>query len=140
MFNTGNSFNNNVVTLKPARKVWREIRSQFPAGGKVSNVEDWVGNGKIPAGTPASWSYDDTGAKSVKCYTDAQITSAGADGLAALAINGHTQEDVPIQDANTVGTATVINDGELYAYMLNSEVATLLKENNVHGYKVVLVQ
>ena len=119
-----------------ARKVWREIRSQWPAGGKVSNVADWVDAKVIPAGTPALWECDpDTGAKTVKCLTNEQ-----AKALEGSGVNGHTQEDIPILNADTVATATVINDGDLYEYMLDADVVAKLKTLSVNGYKVVFVQ
>lgn len=148
MFQTGNTFNKTSFSAGHARKVWREIRSQLPAGGKVSNVSDWTSAGKIPAGTPASLTVDKaTGAKTVKCYTDAQVKAAvtkpesgAAPGIASLNIRGHIQEDIPIVNGNTVGTATVVNDGDIYEYMLNADVVAALKGNTVNGYKIVFVQ
>lgn len=148
MFPTGNTFNKTSFSAGHARKVWREIRSQLPAGGKVSNISDWVSKGKIPAGTPASLTVDRaTGAKTVKCYTDAQVKAAvtkpdsgAAPGIASLDIRGHIQEDISIVDGNTVGTATVVNDGDIYEYMLNADVVAALKANSVNGYKIVFVQ
>lgn len=148
MFPTGNTFNKTSFSAGHARKVWREIRSQLPAGGKVSNISDWVSKGKIPAGTPAALSVDSsTGAKTVKCYTDAQVKAAvtkpgsgEAPGIDSLGIQGHIQEDIPIVDGNTVGTATIVNDGDIYEYMLNADVVAALKANSVNGYKIVFVQ
>lgn len=148
MFPTGNTFNKTSFSAGQARKVWREIRSQLPAGGKVSNISDWVSKGKIPAGTPASLTVNAlTGAKTVKCYTDAQVKAAvtkpdsgAAPGIDSLGIQGHIQEDIPIVDGNTVGTATVVNDGDIYEYMLNADVVAALKANSVNGYKIVFVQ
>ena len=148
MLPTGNTFNKTSFSAGHARRVWREIRSQLPAGGKVSNISDWVSKGKIPAGTPASLTVDRaTGAKTVKCYTDAQVKAAvtkpdsgAAPGIDSLGIQGHIQEDIPIVDGNTVGTATVVNDGDIYEYMLNADVVAALKANSVNGYKIVFVQ
>ena len=147
MFPTGNTFNKTSFSAGHARKVWREIRSQLPAGGKVSNISDWVTAGKIPAGTPCKYTVTSTGAKEIKCYTDAQVKAAvtkpgsgEAPGIASLGIQGHIQEDIPIVDGNTVGTATVVNDGDIYEYMLNTDVVAALKGNTVNGYKIVFVQ
>lgn len=148
MFPIGNTFNKTSFSAGHARKVWREIRSQLPAGGKVSNISDWASKGKIPAGTPAALSIDSTtGAKTVKCLTDAQVKAAvtkpetgDAPGIDSLGIQGHIQEDIPIVNGNTVGTATVINDGDIYEYMLDSDVVAALKANTVNGYKIVFVQ
>lgn len=147
MSQTGNTFNTTTFSAGHARKVWREIRSQLPAGGKVSNVTDWTSKGKIPAGTPCALTINAaTGAKTVKCFTDAQVkasvTKQGetAAGIDSLGIQGHLQEDIPIKDGNTVGTATIINDGDIYEYMLDSEVVAALKGNTNNAYKVVFVQ
>lgn len=148
MFPTGNTFNTTTFSAGHARKVWREIRSQLPAGGKVSNISDWVSKGKIPAGTPAALTVDaTTGAKTVKCFTDAQVKAAvtkegstEAPGIGSLGIQGHIQEDIPIINGNTVGTATVINDGDIYEYMLDADVVAALKANTNNGYKIVFVQ
>jgi hypothetical protein len=79
----GNTFGSQTVSVGHARKVWREVKDQFPAGGVVSNLSDWLTNsvGKIPAGTFCKW-YDDAsnqGGKKVVCYTDAQIADATED-------------------------------------------------------------
>lgn len=148
MFPTGNTFNATEFSAGHARKVWREIRSQLPAGGKVSNISDWVTAGKIPSGTPAAQMVDAaTGAKLIKCFTNAQVkaavTASGSDtapGIDSLGINGHLQEDIPILNANTVATGTVINDGDIYEYMLDADVVKALKANTVNGYKIVFVQ
>lgn len=148
MFPTGNTFNKTTFSAGHARKVWREIRSQLPAGGKVSNISDWTSKGKIPAGTPAALTVDaTTGAKTVKCLTDAQVKAAvtkegstEAPGIDSLGIQGHTQEDTPIVNGDTVGTVTVINDGDIYEYMLDADVVEALKANTVNGYKIVFVQ
>lgn len=139
MYPTGNTFNTTKFTAGHARKVWREIRGQWPAGGKVSNIADWVAKVKIPAGTPALWSSDPaTGAKTVKCLTDAQVKALAAD--ATESVNGHIQEDIPIVNGDTIGTATVVNDGDLYEFMLDPATVAKLKTLNVNGYNVVFVQ
>lgn len=140
MFPTGNTFNQTYFSGTHARKVWREIRGQWPAGGKVTNVSDWVSKGVIPAGTPAYWACDAaTGAKTVKCLTDAQAKAIGGESSTDK-VNGHIQEDIPIMDANTVATATVINDGDIYEYMLDESVVAKLKTVNENGYNVVFVR
>lgn len=148
MFPTGNTFNKTSFSAGHARKVWRDTRSQLPAGGKVSNISDWVSKGKIPAGTPATQTVNTaTGAKTVECYTDAQIKAAvaksgtgDAPGIDSLGIQGHIQEDIPIVNGDTVGTATIINDGDIYEYMLDADVVAALKANTVNGYKIVFVR
>lgn len=118
----GNTYDQKSVNYGHARKVWREIRHRYPAGGTISNVADFVDAGKIPAGTPVTF---DAAEKTITAYTDAQIT--GADDVAALGINGYLQEDAPITDANTVATGTVVYAGEIYEYMFDEAVVTALK-------------
>ncbi len=138
MFPTGNTFNQTKFTAGHSRKVWREFSDQWPAGGKVTNIADWVALGKIPAGTPAFWACDpDTGAKTVKCLTDAQVKAIGGEGNSD-SVNGHIQEDIMILNGQTVGTATVIKTGYLYEYMLDADVAAKLKTLQVNGYNVTI--
>ena len=126
----GNTFGSRTVSAGHARKVWREVKGQFPAGGVVANLTDWVTNGvgKIPAGTFCK--YEDTGAnggKVVTCYTDAQIKAASGN-IASLGINGATLYDIDIENGETVGTATVIYAGEYYEYMIkDSSVKSIVK-------------
>lgn len=145
---TGNTYDTQKFTQGHARKVWRETRRQWPAGGRVTNVSDWVAAGKIPAGTPCKWSINaTTGAKEIKCYTDAQIKAAvtkpetgEAPGIDSLGINGHTDRDTPIASAQTMATATAICDGDIYEYMLDADVVMALKANTVNGYDIRFVQ
>ena len=129
---TGNTFDNLNFKQGHSRKVWREPRRQWPAGGKITNVADWVAKGKIPAGTPCAYAVNkDTGEKTIKCYTNEQIKAAGtgegAAGIDSLGINGYT--DTPIASAKTQATATAINDGDIYEYMFDDDVAEILKAN-----------
>ena len=131
----GNTFGSQTVGVGHARKVWREVKDQFPAGGVVENLSDWLtgGVGKIPAGTFCKW-YDDAannGGKKVVCYIDAQIktAAAGQGGVATLGINGATLYDIDIEAGETVGTATVIYAGEYYSYMVkDADVLAAVKD------------
>ena len=125
----GNTFGSQTVSAGHARKVWREVKDQFPAGGVVANLSDWLsgGKGKIPAGTFCK--YEDSGAnggKVVTCYTNAQIKAAGS--IATLGINGATLYDIDIEAGETVGTATVIYAGEYYKYMIDADVFAKVKD------------
>ena len=131
---TGNTFDNLNFKQGHSRKVWRETRRQWPAGGKITNVADWVAKGKIPAGTPCAYAVDkDTGEKTIKCYTDEQIKTAGTGegsaGIDSLGINGYTDRDTPIASDKTQATATAIRDGDIYEYMFDDDVAEILKAN-----------
>lgn len=129
---TGNTYDSTSFSVGHARKVWREIRRQWPAGGTISNVSDWVAVGKIPAGTPCKWeSAENSGKKTIKCFTDAQVKAAASaqGGINSLGINGYTDRDTPITSANTVASATAIREGDIYEYMFAPDVATILKAN-----------
>lgn len=130
----GNTFGSQTVSAGHARKVWREVKDQFPAGGVVANLSDWLsaGKGKIPSGTFCKW-YDDSannGGKKVVCYTKAQILAAAAaeGGVATLGINGASLYDVDIEAGETVGTETVIYAGEYYSYMADADVLAAVKD------------
>lgn len=127
---TGNTFDTQTFKQVHSRKVWREIRRQWPVGGRVTNVSDWVAKGKIPTGTPCKYN-NAVGAKETICYTDAQVKAAGAaeGGIDSLGINGYTDRDIPIASADTMATATVIREGDIYEYMFDDDVAAILKKN-----------
>ena len=135
MLNTGNTFGTSTVSYGHARKVWREIRHVYPAGGNINNIVAWRTAGKslIPAGTPCKI---DTANSTITCYLDSAIDTAATDAtdaaaaLAALGINGLLQEDVHIGDANsgiTAASGTVVYEGEIYEYMLDSDTVSALK-------------
>jgi len=125
----GNTFGSQTVSAGHARKVWREVKDQFPAGGVVSNLSDWLsgGVGKIPAGTFCKWYDDGANGKKVVCYTAAQIKAASGNP-ASLGINGATLYDIDIEAGETVGTATVVYAGEYYDFMIkDADVRTIVK-------------
>lgn len=122
----GNTFQNGTVAVPgKARKVWREIRHQYPAGGNVVNMRAWYG-GIIPAGTPCKY---DRETKEVTCYIGSAII--GASDVSALGINGFTQEDIDCRAINAsatgVATATVVYDGEIYDYFFTLPVLRQLE-------------
>lgn len=133
---TGNTFDTQTFKQGHSRKVWRETRRQWPVGGRVTNVSDWVEKGKIPAGTPCKYN-NAVGAKEAICYTDAQVKAAetkqdgqaAAAGIDSLGINGYTDRDIPILNADTKATATAIREGDIYEYMFDEDVAAILKAN-----------
>lgn len=118
----GNTYDVTEVNFGHAKKVWREIRHRFPAGGIVSNVADWTSKGIIPSGTPVKWDAEN---KTIECFTDEDVT--GAADLTALGINGFLQEDIKVTSENTVASGTAVYAGELYEYAFDSAVATKLK-------------
>lgn len=118
----GNTFDKGTFHMGHAKKVWREIRHRFPAGGTISNVADWVVKGKVPAGTPIKF---DASANTITAYTDAAIK--GASDVKTLGINAYLQEDAVIKDANTIATGTAIYAGEIYEYMFDAAVVAKLK-------------
>lgn len=129
MLNIGNTFGTSSVEYGHARKVWREIRHVYPAGGNINNIAAWRTANKdiIPSGTPCKI---DMANSTITCYLDSAISGADASALAALGINGFLQEDVPIKDATsgiTNATGTVVYEGEIYEYMIDSAVLAKLK-------------
>lgn len=126
----GNTFGSQSVNAGHARKVWREVKDQFPAGGIVTNLSDWTtgGVGKIPAGTFCKWEdLGTSGGKRVTCYTATQIKAASGNP-ASLGINGATLYDIDIENGDTVGTATVIYAGEYYDFMVkDADVLAIVK-------------
>ena len=118
----GNTFDRESLKYGHARKVWREIRHRYPAGGTIKNISDFVAMGKVPGGTPVKY---DASTNEITAITDAQIKAA--EDVTTLGINGYLQEDARIKDANTIATGTVIYAGEIYEYMFDAEVAAKLK-------------
>ena len=84
----GNTFGSKSVSMGHARKVWREVKDQFPAGGVVTNISDWLSNGvgKIRCGVFAKW-FDagSNGGKKVTCYTKEQILATLSPTYTAVA-------------------------------------------------------
>jgi uncharacterized protein (UPF0254 family) len=131
----GNSYNVGSVKFGHARKVWREIREVLPAGGTISNISDFVTAGVVTSGRPVVFTES---TNSIKVVTDAEITAAS--DVNTLGINGYLQEDVPIEDASTVGTGTVVVDGDIYDYMFDSAIAAKLKAmTQKNGMKIRFV-
>lgn len=132
-FQIGNSFDSQTVSLGHAKKVWRRIDEQLPGGYHVTNMSDFASAGLIQAGMAV---VKDTASgadiRDVKVLTWAQLkTGASAEGgLDSLSIIGFTQEDVPVYQHGTGGSATynygtcnIIVKGEIYGYMLGGTVA-----------------
>lgn len=108
-YGIGNTFGSETVEFSNGQKrVWREIRHRFPAGGTFSSADLQSYAGKvIPAGTPVVFD------QSTK-----ELTLANT--AAATAVDGFTQEDVYVKDGTTAATATVIYDGEIYEPVLKA--------------------
>lgn len=131
----GNTFNKGEVKFGHARKMWRETREVLPAGGKITNVADFVGAGLIPSGRPVVF---DPSANTIKVIKDSEITSAT--DVNTLGINGFLKEDAPVVDNKTVATGTVVVDGDLYGYMFDDAVLTKLKKmSQLNGMKIRFV-
>lgn len=120
-FGIGNTFGTETYEWSNGQKrVWREIRHQYPSGGtfKAETLTEYAGK-VIPAGTPVVFD------QSTKELTLANTASASA-------VDGFTQEDVYVKDGVTAATATVIYDGEIYEPVLKAilteEVLTVVKK------------
>jgi len=132
-----------------ARKVWRRIYEQWPGTGRIKNVSDFVSAGIIRAGMAVvkddTQGADEQDYKALK-WSDITTAAAGS-GVDTLGIIGFLQEDVPVINADTFATCTVIKKGEIYGYMLGdtpeqaAAVATALKGMTVklNGPKVEIV-
>lgn len=121
VFQTGNTFDHQSVSLGHARKVWRRIEKQLPGGFMIKNVSDFVTAGLIRSGMAI---VKDTASgadeKDIKVLPWADIKTAisGEGGIDSLGIIGFLQEDVPVTSASTIATGNVIVGGEIYGYML----------------------
>ena len=124
----GNTYDTKEMKVSHVRKVWREVREAYPAGGRVVNISDWVEAGKkvIPSGTLAKIAQNANGGKEVTCYLPTALPSE--EETTGYEEYGYTKNDIPLTDENTVGTATVVYDGEIYKYMLPEEVQPVGKK------------
>lgn len=117
-FSIGNTYKHESWNAGHARKVFREIRHKFPAGGVVTNVAAWLSANKkvIPAGTPVTFNA------ATKQITALLSVAAGAEGVAT--VNGLLQEDIYLEGVSNAAditvTGTVVYAGEIYEFMLDS--------------------
>ncbi len=110
-FGIGNAFGRETIDIvNGQRRVWREIRHRFPAGGTFASSAITAYAGKvIPAGTAVVFDQS-TKALTIVTGKEAEVPS----------IDGFTQEDVYVKDGVTSATATVIYDGEIYEPVLKA--------------------
>lgn len=135
-FQTGNTFDHKTVSVGHARKVWRRIEEQLPGGFKVSNVADFATDGNIPCGSAL---VVDTAAKTAKVLKASELTGDSAATNIAT-VNGFSDRDIPVADANTVATVNAVVKGEIYGYMLGDEVAAAIKGmNQLNGMSIRVV-
>lgn len=113
-FGIGNTFGSETVEITNGQKrIWREIRHRFPAGGTFDTSTLTQNAGKvIPAGSPVKF---DQATKKLTLVT-------GKEGEGNVVIDGFTQEDVYVKDGVTAATATVVYDGEIYEPVLSAAV------------------
>ena len=132
-FQIGNSFDSQTFEAGHAKKVWRRIEEQLPGGYHVTNMSDFASAGLIQAGM-AVVKDTTSGAdvRDVKVLTWAQLKSGASaeGGLDSLNIIGFTQEDVPVIQHGTGGSATynygtcnIVVKGEIYGYMMGANAA-----------------
>ena len=118
VFQTGNTFDTQSVSVGHARKVWRRIEEQLPGGFLIKNVSDFVSAGLIRSGMAIVKDTDGAAdEKDIKVLTWAQVKAA-VGNIDSLSIIGFLQEDVPVLSSQTVATGNVIVKGEIYGYML----------------------
>ena len=126
VFQTGNTFDSQSLSVGHARKVWRRIEEQLPGGFLIKNVSDFVTAGLIRSGMAiVKDTASDADEKDIKVLTWAQLKTgiSSQSGIDSLSIIGFLQEDVPVTSANTVATGNVIVKGEIYGYMLGDTQA-----------------
>lgn len=131
---TGNVFNSKTVAFGHARKVWRRIEEQLPGGFLISNISDFVSDGIIPAGTALVCNFTDKTAQALKV----SVISATED-VNTLGINAFSQEDVPVSDANTLGTVNAIVKGEIYNYALGDAASAIEGMTQKNGLSIRVV-
>ena len=127
VFQTGNTFDAQSFSVGHARKVWRRIEEQLPGGFVIKNVSDFVSSGLIRSGMAVvKDTTSGADAKDIKVLTWTQLTTgiAGQNGIDSLNIIGFLQEDVPVLNASTIATGSVVVKGEIYGYMLGDSAAT----------------
>lgn len=126
VFQTGNTFDSQSLSVGHARKVWRRIEEQLPGGFMIKNVSDFVTAGLIRSGMAiVKDTANGADEKDIKVLTWAQLKTgiSSQSGIDSLNIIGFLQEDVPVTSANTVATGNVIVKGEIYGYMLGDTQA-----------------
>ena len=103
-FGIGNTFGRETMEWNNGQKrIWREIRHRYPAGGLFTSEALTANAGKvIPAGTPVKL---DQATKTLTILSGSESD---------LAVDGFTQEDVWVKDGVEAASATVIYAGELY--------------------------
>lgn len=133
---TGNTFDSKEFKVGHAKKVWRRTEKPMAGGFLVKNVADFVTEKGIRSGMAiVKDTSDGADDKDVKVLKWADITAAIAgDGIDSLGIIGFLLEDIPVASADTVATATVIDKGEIYGYMLgNTPAVATAVANAVKG-------
>jgi ABC-type Fe2+-enterobactin transport system substrate-binding protein len=130
----GNTFEKKHVAYGHARKVWREVHDQYPAGGKIVNTSDFLTTKVVPAGSPVKYDMEKkeitviTQAQLAACVSGDTVTDSAAK---ALGINGYLYNDAPLTDENTYATGAVVYRGELYKYMLTNEAVKVIEATGV---------
>lgn len=131
----GNTFDKKHVAYGHARKVWREVHDQYPAGGKIVNTSDFLTTKVVPAGQPVKYDMEK---KEITVITQAQLAACVGEGgvvnataAKALGINGYLYNDAPLTDENTYATGAVVYRGELYKYMLTTEAVAVIESLGV---------
>ena len=131
-FQIGNSFDSQTISAGHAKKVWRRIDEQLPGGYHVTNMSDHASAGLIQAGMAVvKDTTSGADARDVKVLTWSQLSTgiSGTGGIDSLNIIGFTQEDVPVYQHGSGGSATynygtcnIVVKGEIYGYMLGATV------------------
>lgn len=130
----GNTFDKKHIAYGHARKVWREVHDQYPAGGTIANTSDFLTTKVVPAGSLVKY---DMQAKTITVITEAQLAACVSgdtvdkDKVAVLGFNGYLYNDAPLTDENTVATGAVIYRGEIYGYMLSENAVKVIQASGL---------
>lgn len=126
----GNTFDKTKVAYGHARKVWREVHDQYPAGGTIENTSDFLTTKVVPAGSMVSYDLE---AKKITVITQAKLAecvtgdTVDIEKAKALKFNGYLYNDAPLKDGDTIATGAVVYRGELYKYMLTNEAVKVIE-------------
>lgn len=136
-YGIGNTYGTTTKEWKNGQKrVWREIRHRYPAGGTFSASFLGTNKGKvIPCGTPVALDQ-----------SSKELTVVTGKESGTIVIDGFTQEDVWVrEDGTQAASATVVYAGEIYepvlkAAVLGGDAAALAAVKKAAPSGIVFVQ
>lgn len=130
----GNSFNKGEVSFGHARKVWREQREVYPAGGVITNVTDFLSEGMVPSGRPVI--FDDKKKEILVLTTEMVLTIAGAESAEAFdASKTYAVGDMVKKDSKTYKCIVAITEAAAWDASKWEEVSVPDADlSDINGY------